>query len=68
MVACVSSHKTRELMGAVACHSSSPEQATEQFLVSVGYRVRPCLETLNKYPPVEYGRHQDVSLRVGSWS
>lgn len=29
---------------------------------------RLCLETVNKYLPTEYGRHQDASQRAGSWS
>lgn len=43
--------------------SSRPDQVSEKF--TVGYRVRACLETLNKHPPVEYGSNQDASQRVG---
>lgn len=47
---------------------SSPDWATEKFLASVGYRVVTCLKTLDKYQPIEYGHHQDISCRVDSWS
>lgn len=47
---------------------SSPDWAREKFLASVGYRVVTCLKTLDKCQPIEYGHHQDISCRVGSWS
>lgn len=50
MVACVSSHKTRELKA------------------RADYRAVHGLCGLQSETLIEYGRHQDVSHRAGSWS